>query len=112
MTELIGDPVNGSIHVDESGFVKKGTESVGVASQYCGRLGKVENCQVGVFLGYTNGVYRTLIDEAIHLPKSWAEDPGRREKCGVPEYVVFKTISQSFALEMTLHARANGVPFG
>ena len=55
VTELIGDPVNGSIHVDESGFVKSGTESVGVASQYCGRLGKVENCQVGVFLGYVNG---------------------------------------------------------
>nr|QNO48333.1 hypothetical protein OKEGDIPN_00001 [Methanosarcinales archaeon ANME-2c ERB4]QNO49001.1 hypothetical protein CMADCPIN_00031 [Methanosarcinales archaeon ANME-2c ERB4] len=55
VTELIGDPVNGSIHVDESGFVKKGTESVGVASQYCGRLGKVENCQGGVFLGYANG---------------------------------------------------------
>jgi SRSO17 transposase len=55
VTELIGDSVNGSIHVDESGFVKKGTESVGVKRQYCGRLGKVENCQVGVFLGYANG---------------------------------------------------------
>ena len=111
MTELIGDPVNGSIHVDESGFVKKGTESVGVARQYCGRLGKVENCQVGVFLGYTNGAYRTLIDEAIYLPESWAEDWKRREKCGVLEDVVFKTKAE-LALEMILRARDNNVPFG
>ena len=95
VTELIGDPVDGSIHVDESGFVKKGTESVGVKRQYCGRLGKVENCQVGVFPGYVNGTYRTLIDEAIYLPNDWAEDWKRREKCGIPGDVVFKTISQS-----------------
>jgi len=56
--------------------------------------------------------YRTLIDEAIYLPKKWIGDWERREKCGVPEDVVFKTISQSFALEMIIHARDNGVPFG
>ena len=50
MTELIGDEINGTIHIDESGFPKQGTESVGVRRQYCGRLIKVENCQVGVFL--------------------------------------------------------------
>ena len=111
VTELIGDSVNGSIHVDESGFVKKGTESVGVARQYCGRLGKVENCQVGVFLGYVNGSYRTLIDEAIYLPKKWIQDWERREKCGVPGNVVFKTKAE-LALEMILHARDNNVPFG
>nr|AAU82832.1 transposase, ISRSO17 family [uncultured archaeon GZfos1D1] len=111
VTELIGDPVNGSIHVDESGFVKKGTESVGVKRQYCGRLGKVENCQVGVFLGYANGTYRTLIDEAIYLPNDWAVDWERREKCGVPGDVVFKTKAE-LALKMILHARDNGVPFG
>ena len=75
--------------------MKKGTESVGVKRQYCGRLGKVENCQVGVFPGYVNGTYRTLIDEAIYLPNDWAEDWKRREKCGIPGDVVFKTISQS-----------------
>ena len=111
VAELIGNPVNGSIHVDESGFPKQGTESVGVARQYCGRLGKVENCQVGVFLGYVNGSYRTLIDEAIYIPKSWAEDCERREKCGVPEDVVFKTKAE-LALKMILHAKDNGVPFG
>jgi SRSO17 transposase len=108
---LIGDAVNGSLHVDECGLPKDGTESVGAARQYCGRLGKVENCQVGVFLGYVNGSYRTLIDEAIYLPKKWIEDWERREKCGVPEDVVFKTKAE-LALEMIIHARDNGVPFG
>ena len=56
MTELIGDGTNSSIHIDESAFPKSGLDSVGVKRQYCGRLGKVENCQVGVFLGYTNGL--------------------------------------------------------
>lgn len=74
VAELIGDRVNGSIHVDETGFPKHGDDSVGVKRQYCGRLGKVENCQVGVFLGYVKESYRTLIDEALYLPKEWAED--------------------------------------
>ncbi|NIA10343.1 MAG: hypothetical protein GWP10_11605 [Nitrospiraceae bacterium] len=107
VTELIGDVINGSIHIDESGFPKQGTESVGVARQYCGRLGKVENCQVGCFLGYANGAYRTLIDEALYPPKGWAEDWELREKCDVPENVMFKTINQSFGLEMIRSARDN-----
>ncbi len=111
VVKIIGDEVNGAIHIDESGFPKSGRNSVGVKRQYCGRLGKVENCQVGVFLGYTNGYYRTLIDEAIYLPKEWAENQKRREKCGVPEDVVFKTKAE-LGLEMILHARANDVPFG
>lgn len=69
VVSLIGDETNGAIHIDESGFPKQGTDSIGVKRQYCGRLGKVENCQVGVFLGYTNGRFRTLIDEALYLPK-------------------------------------------
>jgi|LGVC01.1.fsa_nt_gb SRSO17 transposase len=111
VTDLIGDPVNGSIHIDESGFPKQGTESVGVKRQYCGRLGKVENCQVGVFLGYVNETYRTLIDERLYLPEDWAEDQDRREKCGVPEDVVFKTKAE-LGLEMIRSARDDGVPFG
>jgi len=111
VTELIGDPINGSIHIDESGFPKQGTESVGVKRQYCGRLGKVENCQVGVFLGYVNETYRTLIDERLYLPDDWEEDQDRREKCGVPEDVVFKTKAE-LALEMIRSARDNDVPFG
>jgi len=106
VVELIGDKINGAIHIDESGFPKEGKNSVGVKRQYCGRFGKIENCQVGVFLGYTSGTYRTLIDEALYLPKDWAEDRERRKKCGVPENVVFKTKGE-LAFEMTLHARDN-----
>jgi len=66
------------IHIDESSFPKHGNDSVAVKRQYCGRLGKVENCQVGVFLGYTNGSYRTLIDMRLYVPEDWANDPARR----------------------------------
>lgn len=98
--------------VDESGFPKQGKKSVGVKRQYCGRLGKVENCQVGVFLGLTNlEGDRTLIDERLYLPKEWVEDKGRREEAGVPEDVEFKT-KPELALEMIFGARENGVSFG
>jgi SRSO17 transposase len=100
---LIGDEINGSIHIDESSFPKQGTDSVGVARQYCGRLGKIDNCQVGVFLGYVNGRTRTLIDERLYLPKEWAEDLSRRREAGVPDEVTFKTKAQ-LAKEMILHA--------
>ena len=75
VTNLIGDKINGSIHIDESGFKKDGKDSVGVKRQYLGRLGKIENCQMGVFLGYANGNRRTLIDERLYLPDDWANDP-------------------------------------
>jgi SRSO17 transposase len=111
VTKLIGDEINGSIHIDESSFPKQGTDSVGVARQYCGRLGKIDNCQVGVFLGYVNGRNRTLIDERLYLPQEWAEDLPRRREAGVPDKVVFKNKAQ-LAKEMILHARDSGVPFG
>jgi SRSO17 transposase len=110
ITKLMGDSVDGSIHIDESGFPKQGNNSVGVKRQYCGRLGKVENCQVGVFLGYSKGSYRTLIDGRLYLPKDWAEDLARRKKCGVPDGVIFKSKAE-IALEMVLHARENDVIF-
>lgn len=110
-SSLIGDEIDGSVHIDETCFPKHGDDSVGVKRQYCGRLGKVENCQVGVFLGYVKGCYRTLIDEALYLPKEWIEDHKRRKKCGVPEDIVFKTKGE-LGLDMLLHARENGVSFG
>jgi SRSO17 transposase len=110
VTQLIGDKHNGSLHIDESGFKKSGNNSVGVKRQYCGRLGKVDNCQVGVYLGYTNGTHRTLIDERLYLPEDWANDTARRRKCGVPEDVIFKTKAE-LGLEMLLDARDRGVPF-
>ncbi len=111
VTNLIGDKVHGSIHIDESCFPKQGKDSVGVARQYCGRLGKIDNCQVGVFLGYVNGRNRTLIDERLYLPKDWTEDLPRRSAVGVPDDVKFKT-KADLAKEMILHARDNAIPFG
>lgn len=110
-SELIGDENNASLHVDESGFPKQGKNSVGVARQYCGRLGKVDNCQVGVFLGYTNEGYRTIIDKRLYLPREWMKDIKRRRKCHVPEDTEFKTKAE-LGLDMVLGARGRGVPFG
>ncbi|HID30270.1 MAG TPA: IS701 family transposase, partial [Desulfobacterales bacterium] len=84
---------NGMLTVDESGIPKKGKESVGVARQYCGNTGKVDNCQVGVFVGYTGEAGYGLIDRALYMHKSWFEEDHRerREKCRIPEDLEFKT---------------------
>src|SRR4051812_22488058 len=81
--EHLGDP-GGVLVVDETGFLKKDTKSVGVARQYSGTAGRVENCQVGVFLGYATAKGRALIDRALYLPKEWAADADRREGGGIP----------------------------
>ncbi len=111
VSQLIGDRKYGALHVDECCFPKQGKNSVGVKHQYCGRLGKIANCQVGMFLGYNNGPYRTLIDERLYLPEEWIEDRERRRKCGVPDDVVFKSKIE-LAWEMILNAKKNHVPFG
>lgn len=78
--------------IDESGFSKKGEKSVGVARQYNGRLGKVDNCQVGVFGALSDGVHSALIDARLYLPKKWTDDPERCKKAKVPESeCVFRT---------------------
>ena len=107
----IGDARHGAIHIDETGFPKQGDNSVGVKRQYCGRLGKVDNCQVAVCLGYTNGSLRTLIDAELYVPEDWANDQSRREECGIPEDLKFKTKAE-IALELIREARSNGVQFG
>lgn len=90
---------NGILVVDPSSIAKKGKESVGVARQWCGRLGKTENCQVGVFIGSVSNKGHTLVDERLSLPKGWAKDKARRKKCGVPEGVRSRT-AQQLAREM------------
>jgi SRSO17 transposase len=82
---------DGVIVFDPSGFVKKGTASVGVQRQWCGRLGKVENCQVGVFLGYVSRKEHVLANVRLYLPEEWARDRARRNKGGVPKTVQFQT---------------------
>jgi SRSO17 transposase len=79
----IGDP-GGALVVDNSGFHKQGNESVGVERQWCGRLGKVDNCQVGYFLVYSTPKGDALVDAQLYLPKSWADDAARRELTAVP----------------------------
>jgi len=81
--EHLADP--GAVLVlDETGFVKKGTKSVGVAPQYCGAVGKIANCQIGVFLAYATSHGPVLLDREVYLPKEWADDPARRRQAGVP----------------------------
>ena len=80
--------------LDESGFVKKGTESVGVQRQYCGRVGKKENCQVGVFLVGVTPAGTALLEQQLYLPKCWAGDARRRDKTAVPEEIAFQTKPQ------------------
>jgi len=84
---------NAMITIDESGMPKKGVHSVGVARQYCGATGKTDNCQVGVFIGYSSPNGYGLIDRRLYIPEKWfGEDyEQRREDCGVPEGIVFKT---------------------
>jgi SRSO17 transposase len=90
---------DGVVVVDGSAFPKKGTESCGVARQWCGRLGKVDNCQVGVFLAYAAGGGYAPLDRRLYLPEDWAGGEARREKCHVPPEVAFREKWQ-IALEM------------
>jgi len=80
--------------VDETGVLKQGNQSVGVQVQYYGTTGHLENCQVGVFLAYVTTKGHSLIDHRLYLPKSWAEDPQKRDKAGVPETIQFATKAQ------------------
>ncbi len=95
--------------VDETGFLKKGTKSVGVKRQYSGTAGKIDNCQVGVFLSYFNGRSYAFLDRRLYLPEEWCTDWERRRGAQVPDDVVFKTKPQ-LALEMLKHAWSQGVP--
>src|SRR5919202_488540 len=95
--------------LDETGFIKKGTKSVGVQRQYSGTAGRIENCQIGVFLGYASRHGHALIDRALYLPEVWANDPARRGAAGVPENTVFATKPQ-LGRQMLTRAFAADVP--
>jgi len=91
------------LHIDESGVRKKGKHSVAVGHQYCGNLGKTDNCQVGVFASLNNSDYASLIDSRIYLPRSWTTDKKRCDKAGIPqEHRIFKT-KQQLALDIINH---------
>jgi SRSO17 transposase len=89
VAEELADP-GGVLVLDPSAFPKCGADSCGVQRQWCGRLGKIDNCQIGVFLGYVSHAGQALVDRQLYLPQQWAEDPQRRKKTHVPESVCFQ----------------------
>ncbi len=105
--EHLGEP-GGVWVIDETGFVKKGTRSAGVARQYSGTAGKVDNCQLGVFLAYGSARGRALVDRELYLPSSWTENRDRCRDAGVPDEVGFATKPQ-LGLAMLARAHAAGV---
>ena len=111
---LAGDRGGGAIRawiVDDTGFPKKGKHSVGVARQYCGQLGKQDNCQVAVSLSVANDAASLPIAFRLYLPEDWAADKARRRKAGVPEDVRFRT-KPEIALEQIDAALRAGVAHG
>jgi SRSO17 transposase len=97
--------------IDPGAFAKKGDESCGVKRQWCGRLGKTENCQVGVFLCYAAAKGHAPLGRRLYLPAEWADDADRREKCHVPEGVAFRE-KWRIGLDMVDRCRAEGLPHG
>jgi SRSO17 transposase len=108
VVEHLGDPA-AVLVLDETGFLKKGSKSVGVARQYSGTAGRIENCQIGVFLGYASRHGHGVLDRALYLPKAWADDAPRREAAGVPPEVGFATKGE-LAQTMLVRAFAAEVP--
>ncbi len=109
VVEHLGAP-EAVLVLDETGFVNKGTKSVGVQRQDSGTAGRIENGQIGVFLGYASRYGHALIDRALHLPEGWAGDPSRRAEAGVPAAVAFTT-KPKLARAMLARTHAAGVPF-
>jgi SRSO17 transposase len=108
----LGEP-DATVILDGSGFPKKGEHSVGVQRQYCGALGKIANCQQGVFLAYASSGGYTFLDRRLYLPESWFDKAhaAKRQKCGVPKDLVFQT-EPELGLEMLTKVNKRGVlPF-
>ena len=109
LVEHLGDG-DAVLVVDETGFLKKGDKSAGVQRQYSGTAGRIENCQIGVFLAYASAKGRALLDRELYLPQVWADDWERRGEAGVPEDTAFRTKGQLARL-MLGRALESGVPF-
>ncbi len=107
-----GDP-DGALIFDESSFLKKGNDSIGVSRQYGGTIGKVDNCQVGVFTGYVSGHGYALVDKRLYIPEKWFADDysARRKKCRLPDNTVFRTKPQLAAEMLTDMDKENILPF-
>jgi SRSO17 transposase len=108
---LLGGTDDSFLLIDETGFPKKGRDSVGVARQWCGRLGKVDNCQTAVFASLGKGSLATLIDTALFLPREWTLDRARMAEAGVPEAEQTYRTKHELALDLIERALNNGVQF-
>jgi SRSO17 transposase len=108
VVEALGDP-EAVLILDETGFLKKGQHSAGVARQYTGTAGRIENAQVGVFLAYASRHGTAFLDRALYLPKEWTDDPVRCEKAGIPQGTAFATKTE-LAKAMLARAFEAGVP--
>jgi len=109
VVETLGDE-DGVLVVDETGFLKQGKQSCGVKRQYSGTAGRIENCQIGVFLSYASHKGHCPIDRRLYIPEDWINDPKRRNQARIPEAEIFKTKPQ-IALEMIKDATTAGVPY-
>jgi len=105
--------LNGVLILDETGFIKKGDDSVGVGKQYCGSIGKVENCQVGVFAGYASPHGYCMLDKRLFIPKKWFSDDYalRRKKCRLPENITFMSKPQLAAQMLQDIEKKKQMPF-
>lgn len=106
--EALGD-ADGVLVVDETGFLKKVKHSVGVSRQYSGTAGRIENCQVGVFLAYASRYGQSLIDRRLYLPKGWVDDEARRASAQIPQEQAFAT-KPEIACDLIAAALDAGVP--
>jgi SRSO17 transposase len=111
VVEHIGDPERGILILDETGFLKKGVRSAGVARQYSGTAGRIENSQIGVFLAYGSDRGRALIDRDLYIPKDWTSDRERCRAAGIGDDVEFAT-KPDLGLRMLKRAVESGIPFG
>ena len=111
VVETISDADAGVLIVDETGFLKKGSTSAGVARQYSGTAGRIENSRIGVFLAYASPTGRALIDRELYLPKSWTEDRQRCRDAGIDDDIGFAT-KPGLAQSMIARALDAGIPFG
>lgn len=109
--QWLGGSSDSCLLIDESGFAKKGKHSVGVARQWCGRQGKVDNCQVGVFAALGKGHLSTLIDERLYLPKEWSSNSVRCHGAGIPKAERYYRSKTELALEMVRHQKALGLRY-
>jgi SRSO17 transposase len=108
VVEQLRDP-DAVLVIDETGFLKKGRHSAGVARQYSGTAGRIENCQIGVFLAYASRLGQALLDRELYLPKAWTDDPTRCRQAGIPKDRRFATKPQ-LAQQMLQRALAAAVP--